>query len=130
MPRLSDQNLSSPVIRLRTLSAAELLALVKRLTNLYAMRDGSEPLVSDSEIEEFVAMARSRAGADEMLTPREIIRDYLSFLNVLHDNKNAKFRDLMKTASFKIEPEMSETEEEPLKPIEQNRKVSLFDIDI
>ena len=126
---LGYQNLSSPVIRLRTLSAAELLALVKRLTNLYAMRDGSEPLVSDSEIEEFVAMARSRAGADEMLTPREIIRDYLSFLNVLHDNKNAKFRDLMKTASFKIEPEMSE-EEEPLKPIEQNRKVSLFDIDI
>ena len=127
---LGYQNLSSPVIRLRTLSAAELLALVKRLTNLYAMRDGSEPLVSDSEIEEFVAMARSRAGADEMLTPREIIRDYLSFLNVLHDNKNAKFRDLMKTASFKIEPEMSEAEEEPLKPIEQNRKVSLFDIDI
>ena len=127
---LGYQNLSSPVIRLRTLSAAELLALVKRLTNLYAMRDGSEPLVSDSEIEEFVAMARSRAGADEMLTPREIIRDYLSFLNVLHDNKNAKFRDLMKTASFKIEPEISEAEEEPLKPIEQNRKVSLFDIDI
>ena len=127
---LGYQNLSSPVIRLRTLSAAELLALVKRLTNLYAMRDGSEPLVSDSEIEEFVAMARSRAGADEMLTPREIIRDYLSFLNVLHDNKNAKFRDLMKTASFKIEPEMSEAEEEPLKPIEQNKKVSLFDIDI
>ena len=127
---LGYQNLSSPVIRLRTLSAAELLALVKRLTNLYAMRDGSEPLVSDSEIEEFVAMARSRAGADEMLTPREIIRDYLSFLNVLHDNKNAKFRDLMKTASFKIEPDMSEAEEEPLKPIEQNRKVSLFDIDI
>ena len=127
---LGYQNLSSPVIRLRTLSAAELLALVKRLTNLYAMRDGSEPLVSDSEIGEFVAMARSRAGADEMLTPREIIRDYLSFLNVLHDNKNAKFRDLMKTASFKIEPEMSEAEEEPLKPIEQNRKVSLFDIDI
>ncbi len=127
---LGYQNLSSPVIRLRTLSAAELLALVKRLTNLYAMRDGSEPLVTDSEIEEFVAMARSRAGADEMLTPREIIRDYLSFLNVLHDNKNAKFRDLMKSASFKPEVDPDEKEEPVFTPSEQNRRVSLFDIDI
>ena len=127
---LGYQNLSSPVIRLRTLSAIELLALVKRLTNLYAMRDGSEPLVSDSEIEEFVAMARSRAGADEMLTPREIIRDYLSFLNVLRDNKNAKFRDLMKTASFKTEPDTSEASDPVFTPSEQARRVSLFDIDI
>ena len=127
---LGYQNLSSPVIRLRTLSAAELLALVKRLTNLYAMRDGSEPLVTDSEIEEFVAMARMRAGADEMLTPREIIRDYLSFLNVLHDNKNAKFSDLMKTAKFKTEPEESEETEPVFTPSENNRRVSLFDIDI
>lgn len=127
---LGYQNLSSPVIRLRTLSAAELLALVKRLTNLYAMRDGSEPLVTDSEIEEFVTMAKMRAGADEMLTPREIIRDYLSFLNVLHDNKNAKFSDLMKTAKFKTEPEPSEESEPVFTPSETNRRVSLFDIDI
>ncbi len=127
---LGYQNLSSPVIRLRTLSSAELLALVKRLTNLYAMRDGSEPLVTDGEIEEFVAMARARAGADEMLTPREIIRDYLSFLNVLHDNKDARFRDLMKTASFKIEPDISEAEEPVFTPSEQARRVNLFDIDI
>ena len=127
---LGYQNLSSPVIRLRTLSAAELLALVKRLTNLYAMRDGKEPLVTDSEIEEFVAMARSRAGADEMLTPREIIRDYLSFLNVLRDNKDAKFKDLMKTASFKTENDTSEEAEPVFTPSEQNRRVSLFDIDI
>ena len=94
------RNLSTPVIRLRTLSGSELLALVKRLTNLYAMRDGSEPLVTDSEIEEFVALARSRAGADEMLTPREIIRDFLSFLNVMHDNPGTSFASLMRNASF------------------------------
>ena len=127
---LGYQNLSSPVIRLRTLSAAELLALVKRLTNLYAMRDGSEPLVTDSEIEQFVAMARRRAGADEMLTPREIIRDYLSFLNVLHDNKNAKFSDLMKTATFKSEGTPDEEPEPVFTPSEQARRVNLFDIDI
>jgi hypothetical protein len=125
------QNLSSPVIRLRTLSGVELLALVKRLTNLYAMRDGTEPLVTDTEIEQFVIMARSRAGADEMLTPREIIRDYLSFLNVLHDNKSARFADLLKNARFSSADGSDDSDEDadPV-PTEGAGKVSLFDIDI
>ena len=125
------QNLSSPVIRLRTLSGVELLALVKRLTNLYAMRDGTEPLVTDTEIEQFVNMARSRAGADEMLTPREIIRDYLSFLNVLHDNKNARFCDLLKNARFTSADGSDDSDDEGVyTPGESDGKVSLFDIDI
>ncbi len=125
------QNLSSPVIRLRTLSGNELLALVKRLTNLYAMRDGTEPLVADSEIEEFVNLARSRAGADEMLTPREIIRDFLSFLNVLHDNKNVKFADLIKKAvAVNIDEQSSFSEETENSNVTAGRTVSLFDIEI
>ena len=124
------QNLSSPVIRLRTLSSAELLALVKRLTNLYAMRDGSEPLVSDAEIEEFVKISLSRAGASEMMTPREIIRDFLSFLNILHDNKNARFSDLIKNAAIASNSESERENERYENVIEPNRKVSLFDIDI
>jgi len=128
------QNLSSPVIRLRTLSGSELLALVKRLTNLYAMRDGTEPLITDSEIEEFVAAARSRAGADEMLTPREIIRDFLSFLNIMRDNTGVTFRDLMKSAAAeKIGMRDTDTdtgEENPPAGIGGGKTVTLFDIDI
>ncbi len=125
------RNLSSPVIRIRTLSGSELLALVKRLTNLYAMKEGIEAPVSDKEIEEFVRAARSRAGADEMLTPREIIRDYLSFLNILRDNRSASFSELIKTmgaedagySSTDPAPAAAERETTP-------KKVSLFDIDI
>ena len=124
------QNLSSPVIRLRTLSGTELLALTKRLTNLYAMRDGAEPLVSDSEIEDFVAAARSRAGADEMLTPREIIRDYLSFLNILRDNKNVTFKELLLASGGSASDILDEETPFEEKSEEQRRTVSLFDIDI
>ncbi len=140
--RLSDsqyavgkyQNLSSPVIRLRSLSGGELLALVKRLSNLYAMRDGIEPLVTDSEIEMFVSVAKSRAGASEMLTPREIIRAFLSFLNILRDNPGTKFTDLIKDATFKKDSDGDDTpiedNENETVPKTTNRKVSLFDIDI
>lgn len=130
---LGYQNLSSPVIRLRALSGSELLALVKRLSNLYAMRDGCGPLVTDSEIEMFVSVTRSRAGADELLTPREIIRDFLSFLNILRDNPGVKFSELIKNSTFNIDgaPEEKTVEADTVTPMSQpNRKVNLFDIDI
>lgn len=86
--RLSDSRFSdserldplAPVIRLRVLSPNELLALLARLTKLYAMRyDIAEPLDGD-HMERFLAAALARAGAPEMITPRELIRDYLALL--------------------------------------------------
>ena len=123
---LGYQDLSSPVIRLRTLSANELLALVKRLAKLSAMRDVGEPAVTDLEAERFVSVALSRAGASELITPREIIRDFLTILNILRDNKSASFDELLfRTDSAKESGKFkSNTAPEPKKSID------LFDIDI
>jgi hypothetical protein len=125
------QNLSSPVIRLRRLSDNELLALVKRLTKLYAQREGSAtPPVTDEQVEVFMNAALSKAGAEEMITPREIIRDFLTLLNILKDNPGAKFEDLVKNISFsKGEADDEKVEEDLFKPINKN-KINLFDIDI
>jgi hypothetical protein len=128
---LGYQNLSSPVIRLRRLSDNELMALVKRLTKLYAQREGWEYApVTDSEIEEFMKVALSRAGAEELITPREIIRDFLTILNILRDNKDAKFAQLLKTVSFTAAS--SDELERPQESVAANtkNKISLFDIDI
>lgn len=123
------QNLSSPVIRLRRLSDNELLALVKRLTKLYAQREGTDvPLVSDREIETFMNYALSKAGSEEMITPREIIRDFLTLLNILKDNPGATFDSLVKNIEFSKKEE-SETASENFVPTTKN-KISLFDIDI
>ncbi len=123
------QNLSSPVIRLRRLSDNELLALVKRLTKLYAQREGTDtPLVSDREIETFMNFALSKAGSEEMITPREIIRDFLTLLNILKDNPGATFESLVKNIEFSKKEE-AETVADNFTPTLKN-KVSLFDIDI
>ena len=127
---LGYRNLSSPVIRLRRLSDNELLALVKRLTRLYAEREGyTDPQLTDAQIEAFTREALSRAGADEMITPREVIRDYLTLLNILRDNKEATFEELMKnmnrpTASL-AEHHGAGDEKNTEKP-----KISIFDIEI
>ena len=128
---LGYQNLSSPVIRLRRLSDNELMALVKRLTKLYAQREGWEYApVTDSEIEEFMNAALARAGAEELITPREIIRDFLTILNILRDNKDAKFADLLKKVSFTQAPsEEAESVQSATLGTTKN-KISLFDIDI
>lgn len=127
---LGYQNLASPVIRLRRLSDNELLALAKRLSRLYMQREGTDtPLVSDEQIESFIRSSTARAGADEMITPREIIRDFLTLLNILRDNPSATFDELVKSVSAKNAP-MPEHEEPNVLQIQPKNKISLFDIDI
>ena len=125
------KNLSSPVIRLPRLSDNELLALVKRLTKLYVQREGiSEPPVSDGQIEEFLSNALSKAGAEELITPREIIRDYLTLLNILRDNPDADFDKLIAKVSIEAAAPVTapSTSDKPSSTVA--KKVTIFDIDI
>ena len=85
------KNLLSPVIRLRRLSDNELLALLARMTELHAQFYGWEPPVTHENIESFLSRCLERAGADSMLTPRELLRDYMSVLGILMQNPVADF---------------------------------------
>ena len=125
---LGYQNLRTPVIRLRRLSDNELLALVKRLLKLFIQKEGEVISVSDAEIEAFMNRALSRAGAEELVTPREIIRDFLTILNIMRDNPGARFSDLVMKVAFRQE-EMSDSEPRAYESTTKN-KISIFDIDI
>lgn len=131
---LGYQNLSSPVIRLRRLSDNELLALVKRLTKLYGQREGrTSSMLSDEQIEMFLEKALSKAGAEEMVTPREIIRDYLTLLNILRDNEGASFEGIMNSITFSrfdASEQFAEHATEQSNTAQTKPKISLFDIDI
>ena len=127
------KNLSSPVIRLPRLSDNELLALVRRLTKLYQQREGSgESPISDAQIEQFMNIALSKAGAEELITPREIIRDFLTLLNILRDNKDAKFEDIIKKVTFSSEDTVVSLSERTSvsTSTSTSKKVTIFDIDI
>ena len=100
--RLSDgafaagyKNMMGPVIRLRRLSGNELLALVGRLTRLHAAYHGKEAGVTEEEMVTFLETEENRAGADTLITPREIIRDYLTVLNVMLQNPGVGFSDIV-----------------------------------
>lgn len=109
--------LSAPVIRLRRLSDDELLALIARLTHLHAQQVGGEDAVTPNEMVAFLQAALTRAGAEELVTPREIIRDYLTLLNILHENPSLSFSSLLASDSGKGEQmnEITSAEKQVLK---------------
>ena len=123
------RNLSSPVIRLRRLSDNELLALVSRLNKLYTQKEGlAAPILSDEDVLKFIRTALARAGAEELITPREIIRDFLTLLNILRDNENARFDELLARLTFGGTSE--EQTEEKTTESTTHQKVSIFDIEL
>jgi len=85
------KNLIGPVIRLRRLSDDELYALIARVTKLHAQNYSWEPRITREEMADFLKICLSRAGADSLITPREIIRDYISVLNILMQNEDATY---------------------------------------
>lgn len=100
--------LSSPVIRLRRLSDNELYALLSRLSKLHAMQRGEEELLSEKELQEFLSFSLSRAGASELLTPREMIRDFMTLLQILSENENASFEELLHAKASQPKADLDE----------------------
>lgn len=92
------RNMMGPVIRLRRLSDDELYALITRVTMLYARNYGIEPRITDDDKVKFLEICLSRAGADSMITPREMLRDYMTVLNILMQNESATFDDIIGSA--------------------------------
>jgi hypothetical protein len=92
---------------------------------------------------EFLRTSLARAGAEELATPREIIRDYLNLLNILRENPSLSFEELMGSHAAQSAPSEekqaphitsyseSDTDKEPstVKKTEK-RIITLNDIDI
>ena len=123
------KNLIGPVIRLRRLSNDELLALIRRITLLYTQYYNWEARITDEEQIEFLSLCLSRAGADSMITPREMLRDYMTVLNILMQNPDAAFGDIVgKTVTLKRED--APDEDDPwsdAKPTQTNTPKAAFD---
>ena len=89
------KNLIGPVIRLRRLTDDELFALIQRITTLYSQYYKWECTVTNEEKLKFLNICLSRAGADSMITPREMLRDYMTVLNILMQNPETNFDDVV-----------------------------------
>ncbi len=89
------QDSSGPVIQLESLTQAEILLLLQRLADIHRTHYGSQKTIADQELQEFLQEVVNRLGAEALLTPGEIVRDFLSVLNILQQNPKISFKQLV-----------------------------------
>lgn len=102
---------SSPILRLQPLTHEELYVLLTRLQDVYAAHFQQEISLSAAELTAFLQEAVNRLGAEQMLTPREIIRDFITVLNLLRQNPDLSFADLVQTGEWKQQQQKRDPEE-------------------
>lgn len=93
-------DLSSPVIRLAPLTNEEILVLLQRIRELHALHHGYASSASDADLVFFMEEVLNRLGAREFLTPRDVIRDFVGILNLVHQNPGASFRQMVGGSGF------------------------------
>ncbi|MDR0598638.1 MAG: ATP-binding protein [Treponema sp.] len=92
----------SPVIRLSRLSNEEIYLLLERLTEIHAIHHGYEEWLGEEEITAFMELALSSPGATEFITPREIARDFLALLNILKDEPETDYGELIRREDRRV----------------------------
>ncbi|OUL18525.1 biotin carboxylase [Nostoc sp. RF31YmG] len=95
------QEYSGPVIRLNPLSQEEIFTLLLRITEIHALNFGYEKALTNRDLNEFVQEIVNRLGAEALLTPGEIVRDFISVLNILHQNPKLELKELIHGSKFK-----------------------------
>ena len=76
------KDLNSPVIPLVPLTYEELLVLTEKLSDIHAQLYGYEQTITQEELVMFIKLEFGRIGSDSHITPREVIRDFISLLDI------------------------------------------------
>jgi hypothetical protein len=94
------QDTSAPVVQLEPLTSEELSKLLQRLAEVHAIHYNSKKALSAREVEEFKKEVADRLGADKLSTPREVVRDFISVLNILQQNPQITLKELIRGSNF------------------------------
>ncbi len=95
------QEFMGPVMRLKPLTESEILLLLQRLTEIHALNFSYEKTLENHQLQNFVQEIVNRLGAEALLTPGEIVRDFISVLNILYQNPGINFSELIHGSNFK-----------------------------
>lgn len=101
--RFSDgttRDLLAPIIRLKTLTPEEMYFLVQKLESIHALAYKYVPKLKPETLQYFIKTEFMRVGAEQNITPREIIRDFIEILNILLQNPNKTLEGILGGESF------------------------------
>jgi hypothetical protein len=88
------RDFAQPVIRLLPLDHNQIFVLLKTLKDIFEFNYSVSMTVTDEDILFFMEELFNKPGASEFLTPREVIRDFLSILSLLRQNPSLDKKQL------------------------------------
>ena len=98
--RPGARDLLAPVNRLEPLTPEEMLVLCEKLCAMHAGLYGYQRSLSTQELADFIKLEYGRIGADQNITPREVIRDFIELLDLLYQNPSLTLGELMESEVF------------------------------
>ena len=94
------RDMSGPLIRLDVLSHSEIFLLLQTIREIHSNHHKVETTIEDRHLEAFMSIVLNRIGADTLLTPREVLRDFTALLNLLQQNPEESFESLVGAVQF------------------------------
>lgn len=121
--RLSDNSfstetlvdLSGPVLRLPNLTAEDLYVLLSNIANVHAFGKPENLIVNSEAIEAVLHKANETLGAEFYKTPRDVVRAFVGLLNILEQNPDTNWKEVIVT-DFIQKPDYPISAEEELVP--------------
>jgi DNA-binding ferritin-like protein (Dps family) len=97
------RDLAQPVIKLAPLNHNEIFVLLEKLKEIFDLNYGVNIDITGDDIQMFMEEMFNKPGAEEFLTPREVIRDFINILNLLRQNPGADKRSLISSIEISDE---------------------------
>jgi len=94
------RDLLAPVIRLEALTAEEMLVLCEKLADMHAGLYDYARSMSTDDLVAFIKIEYGRIGADQNITPREVIRDFIELLDLLYQNPGMNITAMLESDEF------------------------------
>lgn len=88
-------NTNKTVLGLKVLTDEEIYTLLENLVNIYNTHYKTQISITSGEIISYMEGQLNRPGADEFLTPRAVIKDFIEILDIKRQNPNTEIADLL-----------------------------------
>lgn len=95
-----SRDLLAPVIHLEPLQPEEMLVLCEKLADMHRGLYGYTRKLSTTDLARFIKLEYGRIGADQHITPREVIRDFIELLDLLYQDPARTMDDLLDSEDF------------------------------
>lgn len=94
------RDLLAPVIRLEPLTAEEMLVLCEKLADMHAGLYGYQRNIGVDDLSSFIKLEYGRIGADQNITPREVIRDFIELMDLMYQHPDTDMAALLQSDDF------------------------------